>query len=124
MGGNLVTKMAGEYGEAVPRALRGICAVCPALDLAACADALEQWDNYLYQQRFVEGLMARYRRKVKLFPDRYPKNGFKPGPVRTVREFDEVITAPCDGYRSADHYYEMASAKRVIEDVRVPLLLI
>ena len=44
--------------------------------------------------------------------------------VVTVREFDEVITAPCDGYRSADHYYEMASAKRVIEDVRVPLLLI
>jgi len=42
MGGNLVTKMAGEFGEAVPKALRGICAVCPALDLAACADALER----------------------------------------------------------------------------------
>src|SRR5271156_1485095 len=124
MGGNLVTKMAGEFGEAVPKALRGICAVCPALDLAACADALERRDNYLYQRHFVEGLMARYRRKVKLFPDRYPQNGFKPGPVRTVREFDDVITAPCDGYRDAQEYYETASAKKVIEQVRVPMLLI
>jgi predicted alpha/beta-fold hydrolase len=124
MGGNLVTKMAGEYGEAVPKALRGICAVCPALDLAACADALERRDNYFYQHHFVAGLMARYRRKVKLFPDRYPQNGFKPGPVRTVREFDDAITAPCDGYRDAQEYYECASAKKVIEQVRVPMLLI
>jgi len=124
MGGNLVTKMAGEYGENVPKALRGVCAVCPALDLAACADALERRDNYFYQHHFVAGLMARYRRKVKLFPDRYPQNGFKPGPVRTVREFDDVITAPCDGYRDAQEYYDTASAKRVIDQVRVPLLLI
>ena len=124
MGGNLVTKLAGEYGEAVPKALRGVCAVCPALDLAACADALERRDNYFYQHHFVAGLMARYRRKVKLFPERYPQNGFKPGPIRTVREFDDAITAPCDGYRDAQEYYETASAKKVIEQVRVPLLLI
>src|ERR1700730_3242426 len=40
MGGNLVLKMGGEYREAFPNALRGICAVCPALDLAGCANAL------------------------------------------------------------------------------------
>ncbi len=69
MGGNLVTKMAGEFGAAVPKALRGVCAVCPALDLAACADALDRVDNYLYQRRFVNGLMSRYARKQKLFPE-------------------------------------------------------
>src|SRR5580765_1905889 len=41
MGGNLVMKMAGEFGAAVPSALRGVAAVSPALNLAACADALE-----------------------------------------------------------------------------------
>ena len=29
MGGNLVTKMAGEYGDAAPQALRAVCVVCP-----------------------------------------------------------------------------------------------
>src|SRR5258707_12509162 len=65
MGGNLVTKMSGELGSAVPKALRGVCAVCPALDLGACADALERWDNYAYQRRFRNGLMSRYDTKQK-----------------------------------------------------------
>src|SRR5438477_4614320 len=37
-GGNLVLKMAGELAGRAPRELRGICAVCPCLDLASCAD--------------------------------------------------------------------------------------
>jgi len=122
MGGNLVTKMAGELGDDAPSALKGVCAVCPALDLAACADALERRDNYLYQRHFVNGLMSRYARKAKLFPKRYPRDGF--GRVRTVREFDDAITAPQFGYRDAQEYYEAAGAKRVIDRMRVPMLLI
>jgi uncharacterized protein len=122
MGGNLVTKMAGEYGEDLPTALRGVCAVCPAMDLSACADALERRDNYLYQRHFVTGLMARYERKAKMFPDRYSRDGF--GAVRTVRGFDDAITAPCFGYRDAEEYYEAAGAKKVVGQVRVPMLLI
>src|SRR5437879_4859257 len=122
MGGNLVTKMAGEFGAAVPKALRGVGAVCPALDLAACADALERVDNYLYQRRFVNGLMARYARKHKMLPERYPIAGL--GPVRTVRPFEDVITAPQFGYRDAQDYYENVGAKRVAAQVRVPMLMI
>ena len=122
MGGNLVTKMAGEYGAAVPKALRGVCAVCPALDLAACADALERRDNFFYQRHFVTGLMSRYARKQKMFPGRYQLNGLRP--IRTVREFDNLITAPQFGYRDAQHYYENVGAKRVAAQVRVPMLLI
>jgi len=122
MGGNLVTKMAGELGEGVPGELRGVATVCPALDLSRCADALEERENYLYQRHFVKGLMERYRRKAKLFPERYARNGF--APIRTVREFDDEITAPAFGFRDAEEYYESAGAKRVIGDVRVPYLLI
>ena len=122
MGGNLVTKMAGEFGSDVPQALRGVCVVCPALDLGACADALEHTENYFYQRHFVVGLMSRYARKQKLFPDRYPQNGSRQ--VRTVREFDDFITAPQFGYRDAQDYYDHVGAKRVAANVRVPLLMI
>jgi predicted alpha/beta-fold hydrolase len=122
MGGNLVTKMAGEWGAAPPKALGGVCAVCPALDLSACADALEETQNFLYQRHFVSGLMARFQRKVELFPERYSNNGY--GAIRTVREFDDEITAPQFGYRDAEDYYEHAGAKRVLEDVTVPMLVI
>ena len=123
MGGNLVTKMAGEFAEAVPSALRAVCAVCPALDLAACADALERTENYLYQRRFVSGLMGRYARKQKLFPEHYQLNGAL-GPISTVRQFDDVITAPQFGYRDAQDYYEYVGAKRVASQIRVPFLMI
>jgi predicted alpha/beta-fold hydrolase len=122
MGGNLVTKMAGEYGDAAPAALRGICAVCPPLDLSACADALERTDNYLYNRYFVTRLLSRYTRKMQIFPDRYQRNGFKR--IRTVREFDDKITAPSFGYRNAEEYYEAAGAKKVVGQVQVPTLMI
>jgi uncharacterized protein len=122
MGGNLVTKMAGEFGAASPRQLRGVAVVCPALDLSACADALEKPGNLLYQRHFVRGLLERYRRKAELFPKRYPKNGF--GSVRTVREFDNEITAPAFGYKDAQEYYEAAGAKKVIGHLKVATLMI
>jgi uncharacterized protein len=122
MGGNLVTKMAGEFGPAVPKALRGVCAVCPAIDLGACADALERAENYFYQGHFVSGLMARYARKHKLFPERYPIRGL--ATVRTVRQFDDVITAPQFAYRDAQDYYDNVGAKRVAAQIRVPMLMI
>jgi predicted alpha/beta-fold hydrolase len=122
MGGNLVSKMAGEYGADAPRALRGVAAVCPALNLSACADALERRENYFYQTHFTNGLMARYARKAAMFPERYRRNGL--GRIRSVRQFDDAITAPCFGYRDAEEYYEAAGAKRVIGQVRVPMLLI
>ena len=122
MGGNLVTKMAGEWGSAPPAELRGVCAVCPALDLSACADALEETENYLYQRHFVKGLMTRYQRKAELFPERYSRNGF--GTIRSVREFDDAITAPQFGYKDAEDYYEHAGAKNVIGQVSVPTLML
>jgi predicted alpha/beta-fold hydrolase len=122
MGGNLATKMAGEWGASAPKELRGVAVVCPAMDLSACADALERTENYFYQRHFVKGLLERYRRKAELFPERYSKNGF--GPIRTVREFDDAITGPQFGYKDAEEYYQAAGAKRVIDQVRVPLLLV
>ena len=122
MGGNLVLKMAGEFGVETPRELRGVCGVCPTLDLAACVDAIERRENWLYQLRFVRDLKSRMRRKAKLFPGKFELNGL--GGVRTLREFDDAITAPCAGYRGAADYYERASAMRVVQRIAVPTLIL
>jgi predicted alpha/beta-fold hydrolase len=122
MGGNLVLKMAGEFGESAPVEVHGVAAVCPALDLAACAAALEWPQNAIYEWHFVRSLKQRMRRKVQLFPGRYALDGL--ARVRSVREFDEVITAPYCGYRDADDYYQRASAVRVVDRIRVPTLIL
>jgi len=122
MGGNLVLKMAGELGARAPVQVRGVCAVAPALDLAACADAVALPQNFIYEWHFVRGLKQRLRRKARLFPGRYVLDGLRH--VRTVRQFDDVITAPNCGYRDAVDYYSRASAIRVVAEIRVPTLII
>src|SRR5471032_1769314 len=48
MGGNLVLKLAGEWGDQGPRQFKAVAAVCPAVNLAASADALHLPGNRLY----------------------------------------------------------------------------
>jgi predicted alpha/beta-fold hydrolase len=122
MGGNLVLKMAGDLASGAPRELRGVAGVCPSLDLAACVDALGLPRNFLYEARFVSGLKARMRRKVKLYPGKYDISGL--ARVRTVREFDDVMTARYCGFRDAADYYARSSAARVVGAIRVPTLVL
>src|SRR4029077_1965632 len=68
MGGNLVLKLAGEWGSEGPPEFRGVAAVCPAVNLAAGADALHEPANRIYEYYFLLQLFRRFRRKVKLFP--------------------------------------------------------
>jgi predicted alpha/beta-fold hydrolase len=122
LGGNLALKLAGDYGESPPPQLRAVCAVSPVMELETCVRALERRQNVFYQWNFVRGLKGRMRRKARLFPGRFPVDRLDQ--IRTVREFDEVYTAPHFGFRGASDYYHRASAMRVIDRVSVPALII
>jgi predicted alpha/beta-fold hydrolase len=122
LGGNLVLKMAGEMGEQAPAELRAVAGVSPSLDLAACANSLESPRNWIYERYFVSRLKRRILRKARLFPERYRLNGL--GSIRSIRQFDDRITAPYSGFRDADDYYFRASALRVIERVHRPALVV
>jgi predicted alpha/beta-fold hydrolase len=122
LGGNLALKLAGEHGESPPAALRAVCAVSPVIELGACVCALERRHNFIYQWNFVRGLKARMRRKGISHPGRFPVERLRE--VRTVRQFDEVFTAPHFGFKGADDYYHRASAMRVVDRIRVPALII
>lgn len=120
MGGNLVLKLAGEWGDRPP--LTAVAAVCPAMDLALSADALHAPSNRLYERHFLRGLMHRYRLKATLFPSIYKTAGL--GPIRSIREFDQKIVAPYCGFRDADDYYYRAAAARVVHRIGVPTLIL
>jgi len=122
MGGNLVLKLAGELGGAPPGQLRGVAAVCPALELALCVDAVDLPSNFVYQKHFVSGLKDRMRRKAKLFPGKFDLGRMER--VRTLREFDDVITATYCGFRDASDYYARSSALQVVDEISVPTLVV
>lgn len=122
MGGNIVLKLTGEYGADAPTQLRGVAAVSPAIDLAACADKIAHRSNRIYQRRFLRGLRRRMRHKARLQPDRFNTRELER--VRTIRDFDDLITARDGGYKDADDYYARSSALQFISRIRVPTLIL
>jgi len=120
MGGNLVLKLAGEWGCRAP--LCAVAAVCPAIDLAPGSDALHQPVNRLYEWKFLRDLIARFHRKVKLFPDIYQTASF--GSIRSIREFDDKIVARYWNFRDASDYYDRAASARVVDTIAVPTLIL
>jgi uncharacterized protein len=122
LGGNMVLKLMGEYGNEVPAAVKGAVAVSPSIHLASCADAIEMRSNLLYHMSFVLSLRSSLKRKARLFPDRYDVSGL--GRIWTIREFDNVYTAPHSGFRDVTEYYDRASALPFISRIQVPTLII
>lgn len=120
MGGNLVLKLAGEWGAQHP--LAAVATVCPVIDLAPSADALHEPANRIYEWKFLRSLMQRFHRKATLFPDVYKETRI--GPVRSIREFDQKIVAPYCGFRDADDYYYRAASARVVDCIAVPTFIV
>jgi predicted alpha/beta-fold hydrolase len=121
MGGNLVLKLAGEWGNS-HKELRAVAAVCPALDLAASADALHEPFNRLYEMHFVRRLKGRLALKAKLFPGQFSVSAANG--ASSVRAFDNQVTAPFSGFRDADDYYARAAAANVVERIAVPTIVV
>ncbi len=122
LGGNLALKMAGEYGGAPPSTLKAVAAVSPILEISECVHALERPGNWIYQWNFVRELKARMKRKETLWPGRFDLSQLHA--VKTVRQFDDMFTAPHFGFANAEDYYHRASAMRVIDRIAVPALVI
>jgi uncharacterized protein len=122
MGGNLVLKLAGEWGNTGPAQFRGVAAVCPAVNLAAGADALHEPANRVYEYYFLLQLFKRFRRKARLFPGSFDASRLRG--VKTLRDFDDRVTAYYCGFTGADDYYARAAAANVVSRIARPALVI
>lgn len=122
MGGNLVLKLAGEWAKDAPRELRAVAAVCPAMDLAASADALHEPANRIYEYYFLLQLFRRMRMKARHFPGFIDLSRLRG--VTSLRLFDDRITAYYCGFTGADDYYARAAAANVVDRIAVPTLII
>jgi len=122
MGGNLVLKTAGEWGGSGPSEFAAVAAVCPAMDLAASADALHSPANRLYEQYFLWQLKARMRRKADCFPGRYDLSRLRG--LKSLRDFDGKITAFYSGFDGASDYYARSAAANVIDKIAVPAYIL
>jgi uncharacterized protein len=96
--------------------------VCPAMDLAASADALHLPSNRLYEYYFIWKLRRRLLAKARLFPGKFDTRRLRG--VASLRDFDDKITAYYCGFTGAADYYARAAAANVVELIAVPALIL
>jgi predicted alpha/beta-fold hydrolase len=122
MSGNMALKMAGEMGDELPAALDSVVAVSPPVNLEACSRAFRHGLNRLYDRYYLAKCMEVLARKNReVCPRLYQVH---PKTPRTLREFDELYTAPLCGFSDASHYYSEASSYHVIPKIQLPTLVI
>ena len=122
LGGNVTLKLAGELGTEVPAWLTGAVGISVPVDLAGSAAAMAGWSSRIYMDRFLVSLRGKLRAKQAKFPELLDDTGYHR--VRTFRDFDGRYTAPIHGFDGAQDYWAKCSSLRVLEQVRVPTLLL
>ena len=122
LGGNALLKWLGEQGAAAAPVVAAAVAISAPLDLAAAGNALERGFSLFYAKHFLATMKRKSLAKLERFPGSF--DGVAAARARTLREFDNVVTAPLHGYRDTDDYWLRASSKPGLADVRIPTLLI
>lgn len=123
LGGNVLLKYLGERGGGVPRQLRAAAALSVPFDLARGCRHLSRGFSRVYERHFLRSLKAKARAKLARIPDLIPDPAALDR-IRTLWDFDDVVTAPVHGFASAADYYERSSSIRYLRGIRVPTLLL
>ena len=119
LGGNLLLRHLGTIGAA--SLLQAAVAVSAPFVLADAARRLEQGSSRLYQHYLINRLKRSYRQKCMALdlPLRVDLDR-----IHTLREYDERITAPLNGFAGADDYYAQCSSLGYLQAITTPTLIL
>ncbi|KAI0672448.1 AB-hydrolase YheT [Trametes maxima] len=131
LGANILTKYAGEEGDKCP--LQGLVTLANPWDFVKGCHHLPSTFLGRHVYRYVLGgaLRRLMRLHQNVFLDaadiplsRASLQAFFERPRLTLREYDELITAPMYGFKDALDHYAKISSSNVVRDIRVPCLAI
>ena len=122
LGGNVLLRYLGERSTRLPSQLAGAVAISVPFDLSRSSGRINRGFSRIYQRFFLGSLRRKAQEKAKLFPDLAPLSEIES--LRTLADFDNLITGPLHGYRDAQDYYTRASSLPVLEDIRLNTLLL
>lgn len=123
LGGNMAVKLAGEWGQDAPKAVKAVIGVSVPCDLAGSAEQLQRWENRIYLSRFLRQLKHKALQKAQQFPDA----GLDEEAIHSstsFEAFDDTYTAPVHGFGTAERYYAECSSTRFISSIQLPTLII
>ena len=122
LGGNLTLKYLGEYDN-IPSEVKGGIAVSVPIDLTTSQEELLKLKNKIYLNEFIKSIKLKMLEKVEKFPD-FKLNKKLLFQATKFRHLEKQYTVPVFGFKSPEDYWEKASSKPYIPNIKVPSLLI
>jgi uncharacterized protein len=124
LSGNILLKMLGELAlghlpiTIEQAGIEQAIAVAPPVDLAACADNMDRWSRRIYSRHYVKALEQLAVRKRARWPQW--RQVTATSKIRTIRQFDELYTAPLAGFRDTADYYSQSSSLQWLPHIQTP----
>lgn len=123
LGGNALLKWLGEQGDNALNVIDAAATISATMDLMITGDTLDAPGfNLFYRDRFLYTLKRKALQKLEQHPMPYDRQGIET--ITTLREFDNIVTAPLHGFKDTGDYWTRASSKPGLVHIRVPTLLI
>ncbi|MDP1534518.1 MAG: alpha/beta hydrolase, partial [Rubrivivax sp.] len=98
-------------------------AISAPLDLAAAGAAIGRgFNRFAYQRMFLRSMKPKALAKWDQHPGLFDRERLQR--ASTLREFDDVFTAPLHGFAGVDDYWARASAKPQLAQIRIPALVL
>ena len=122
LGGNVLLKYIGEYGERVPQQVRAAGAISTPFDLGIAVRYVERGMSRLYMRNLVRRLKQKTFAKLARYPDLVDPARLRA--VQTLAEFDHLVTGPLHGFPNGQTYWQASSSASMLSTIRRPTLLI
>lgn len=123
LGGNVLTKLVGDPSLPLPTNLRAAAGVSVPFDLERGSRFISRGMSSMYEKWFLRSLRVKALEKASRYPGLFPPPAVITG-IRTLWDFDNLITAPLHGFTDASDYYTRSSGIHFVESARLPLLLL
>jgi predicted alpha/beta-fold hydrolase len=122
LGGNALLKWLGRERAKAAEIVDAAAAVSAPMDLMTAGDRLGRGLSRAYGSHFLARLKKKSLVKLTRFPGLYDREAVRRS--RTLREFDNLVTAPLHGFRDTDDYWTTASSKPDLSHIAVPTLIV
>ena len=120
LGGNVVSRYLAQQ---IINPFTAATVVCAPLHLASCSLRINQGFSKVYQNYLVKILKDSTQIKInaKIMTNICPLAFAK---IKTIWDFDQLITAPINGFNSAEDYYHQSSGLSILHTIKKNCLII
>lgn len=123
LGGNMLTQLLTQNSASAVKAA-AVC--CAPLNLHSCSERIDNGFSRLYRRYLLTPLKQKVADKISLgiIPQHHSVANLDLKSMTSFFQFDDQVTAPLHGFSNVDDYYQQASGRQFLPEIKTPTLIV